>query len=68
MAESPGFQGVYVNADTLEACRDELLEGLEDWILLGIHLHHPLPTVDGLDINVKASAKRPVSVRSSAMI
>ncbi|HLH23507.1 MAG TPA: type II toxin-antitoxin system HicB family antitoxin [Chloroflexota bacterium] len=54
--EIPGFQGVYANADTLEACRDELQEVLEGWILLGLHLHHRLPTIDGLDINVKASA------------
>jgi predicted RNase H-like HicB family nuclease len=29
-----GFTGVYANADTLEACRDELEEVLEEWILL----------------------------------
>lgn len=28
--EIPGFQGVYANAATLEACRDELEEVLED--------------------------------------
>jgi predicted RNase H-like HicB family nuclease len=54
--EISGFQGVYANADTLEACRDLLQEVLEGWILLGVHLHHPLPAVDGLDINVKATA------------
>ena len=30
----PGFIGVYANADTLEACREELREVLEEWILL----------------------------------
>ncbi len=30
-----GFQGVWANADTLEACRDELVEVLEEWIMLG---------------------------------
>ena len=29
--EIDGFQGVYANADTLEACRDELEEVLEEW-------------------------------------
>ena len=41
--EIPGFNGVYANADTLEACRNELEEVLEDWILLSVSLHYPLP-------------------------
>lgn len=32
--EIPGFDGVYANADTLEACREELEEVLGEWILL----------------------------------
>lgn len=50
----PGFQGVWANAKTLEECRNELESVLEDWLLLGISLHHPLPVVDGLDLNIKA--------------
>jgi predicted RNase H-like HicB family nuclease len=34
--EIPGFDGVYANADTLEACREELLEVLEEWILFHV--------------------------------
>ena len=49
--EIPGFQGVYSNAPTLEACRDELVEVLEGWILLGISLHHELPVVDKINLN-----------------
>ncbi len=41
--EIPGFNGVFANADTLEACRDELEEVLEGWILLRVSLHMPLP-------------------------
>ena len=44
--EIPGFDGVYANADTLEACRDELEEALEGWILLRVSLHYPLPSSD----------------------
>lgn len=51
--EIPGFQGVYSNAPTLEACREELQEVLEGWILLGIYLHHALPVVDGIDLSMK---------------
>ena len=30
------LQGVWANADTLEACREELQEVLEGWIALGL--------------------------------
>jgi predicted RNase H-like HicB family nuclease len=50
--EIPGFQGVYANATTLEACRQELQEVLEGWIVLGLHLGHTLPEVDGLTLRV----------------
>ncbi len=54
--EIPGFQGVYANADTLEACRDELQEVLEGWILLGLRLNHTLPVVNGLDLTIAEKA------------
>ncbi|MEO7020849.1 MAG: type II toxin-antitoxin system HicB family antitoxin [Ktedonobacteraceae bacterium] len=41
--EIPGFNGVYANADTLEACRNELEEVLEGWILFRVHKQLPLP-------------------------
>lgn len=50
--EIVGFDGVYASADTLEACRDELEEILEGWILLRVSLHFPLPVVDGVELNV----------------
>ena len=37
--EIPGFDGVFANAKTIEACREQLEEVLEDWILLGISGH-----------------------------
>lgn len=30
--EIPGFKGVWANAPTLEGCREELAEVLEEWI------------------------------------
>jgi len=41
--EIPGFQGVWANADTLEGCRQELQEVLEEWIVLGLALGQKLP-------------------------
>lgn len=54
--EIPGFDGVYANADTLEACRDELEEVLEGWILLRVSMHLPLLVVDGIDLTIKEVA------------
>jgi predicted RNase H-like HicB family nuclease len=36
--EIPGVEGVYAHAGTLEECREELEEVLEDWILLSEHM------------------------------
>jgi predicted RNase H-like HicB family nuclease len=51
-AEIPGFQGVWANADSVEACRAELVEVLEEWLLLKIHDHDDIPALDGLDLSV----------------
>ena len=47
------LQGVWANAETLEACREELKEVLEEWILLGTKMGHTIPIIDGIDLNVR---------------
>jgi len=42
----PGFDGVYANADTLEVCREELEEVLEEWILFRVSKNLPLPVIE----------------------
>ena len=54
--EIPGFQGVYSNADTLEECRAELEDVLDEWLLFSISRNLDVPVVDGLDINIKVTA------------
>ena len=54
--EIPGFDGVYANADTLEACREELLEVLEEWILFRVSRNLPLPIVDEIELAIKEVA------------
>lgn len=54
--EIPGFQGVYANAKSLEACREELQEVLEGWIVLGLRLGHALPVVDNIKLAVEREA------------
>jgi predicted RNase H-like HicB family nuclease len=53
--EIPGFDGVYANAATLESCREELDEVLEEWILLRVSNKLPLPTIDGITLEIKAA-------------
>jgi predicted RNase H-like HicB family nuclease len=54
--EIPGFDGVYANADTLEACREELEEVLEEWILLRVSKNLPLPILDGIELTIREVA------------
>jgi len=51
--EIPGFDGVLEQADTLEACRDELASTLEDWLLFRISRNLPVPVVDGLNLTIR---------------
>ena len=47
----PVTPGVWSKADTLEKCRDELREVLEEWIILSLKRGDALPVVDGCDLN-----------------
>ena len=47
------LQGVWANADTLEACREELQKVLEEWILIGLKMGHPIPQIDGIELRTK---------------
>ena len=51
--EIPGFEGVYSNAKTLEACREELEEVLEEWIFFKISKGAKLPVIDGIELKIK---------------
>ena len=50
--EIPGFQGVYANEETLDACREQLQEVLEGWIILGLRLGHTLPIINGIELAI----------------
>jgi predicted RNase H-like HicB family nuclease len=50
----PQCQGVIAFASTLRECEDELRSTLEDWILVGLKLKHPLPVVADIDLNKEA--------------
>ena len=54
--EIPNLQGVWGEGATLEECRDTLREVLEDWLIVGFRHSHPIPVIDGIDLNQKAEA------------
>jgi predicted RNase H-like HicB family nuclease len=49
--EIPGFDGLWANGPSLDACREELASALDDWVVAGLQLGHVLPPVDGLTLN-----------------
>ncbi len=51
--EIPGFQGIYATADTLEDCREELQQVLEDWLLLSIYKNLPIPVINNISLEIK---------------
>lgn len=55
-AEISGFEGVWANGKSVEECRKELMDVLEEWLILKIHSKDFLPIVKGIDINIKEAA------------
>ena len=51
-ARVPGLQGVWASGKTLEECRRELISTIEEWIVLGLRMGHPIPPIDGHTIFV----------------
>ena len=52
-AEIPSFQGVWANATTVEGCRNELMEVLEEWLVLKIRDRDPIPEIEGARIEIR---------------
>ncbi len=51
----PECKGVIAFGKTLRECEDELRSVLEDWILVGLKLGHPLPIINKINLNKKPS-------------
>ncbi len=55
-AEIPELPGVWAEGETMEKCRDELIEVIEGWLFLKIKDGDNIPVLDGIDLNVKMIA------------
>lgn len=53
----PACKGVIAFGSSLRECEDELRSTLEDWILVGLKLGHPLPVISKIDLNLNKSPK-----------
>ncbi len=51
--EIPVCRGVYANAKSLEKCRGELEETLEEWILFRIHKNLSIPMIGKVELKIK---------------
>jgi predicted RNase H-like HicB family nuclease len=51
--EIPECPGVWATGKTLEECRENLLEGLEGWIILGLQRGHTIPVIDGIALTAE---------------
>jgi predicted RNase H-like HicB family nuclease len=51
----PSCKGVIAFGQTLRECEDELRSTLEDWVLVGLKLGHPIPVLSGYDLNKEPS-------------
>lgn len=49
-AEVPGLEGVYATGKTLEECRKNLAEVIDDWIVVRLRRGLPIPPLDGQKI------------------
>ena len=55
-AEIPAFKGVWANKSTVEECRQELVEVLEEWLILKIRDGDSIPIIEGLGIKIQEVA------------
>lgn len=48
--EVSALPGVYATGDTLEACRHNLSEVIEGWLIISLKKDLPIPTMQGISI------------------
>lgn len=50
------FQGVWAQADMLEARHENLRGALEEWMIPGLKMGHLIPPIDGITLTVQQVA------------
>lgn len=52
MATVEGLRGVVATGETIEECRQDLVEVIEGWIALRLKMGDTVPAIDGITIDV----------------
>jgi predicted RNase H-like HicB family nuclease len=52
MATVDGLRGVIATGETIEACREDLIEVIEEWVTIRLQKGLDIPTLDGHVIGV----------------
>ena len=52
-ATVPGLRGVIATGRTLEACREQLAEVIEEWVLVRVAQRLSVPRIGGVTVEVK---------------
>jgi predicted RNase H-like HicB family nuclease len=55
-AEVPDLAGVLAVGDTLEACREQLAEVVEEWILVRVAQRLDVPPLGGIEVKVQKAS------------
>ena len=61
----PPCKGVVAFGVSLQMCQNELRSTLEDWMLVGLKLRHPLPIIANIDPNQEPQCEPVEAVQSS---
>ncbi len=59
VATVPGLQGVIATGKTLEECRRDLIEVIEEWVVARLQCGHTIPAIGGQTIDF---SKEPMAV------
>ncbi|MGA2328031.1 MAG: type II toxin-antitoxin system HicB family antitoxin [Bryobacteraceae bacterium] len=54
----PGLEGAWASASSLEACREDLEEVLEDWLLFRLSRQLPIPGIGGIEPTIRETVGR----------
>lgn len=52
MATVEGLRGVLATGETIEKCREDLIEVIEEWIAIRLQRGLAIPDLDGYEVNV----------------
>jgi predicted RNase H-like HicB family nuclease len=55
-ATVPSLRGVIATGASLEACRDQLTEVIEEWILVRVANHLPIPALGRFKVEIRKAS------------